>query len=208
MGELETGLPAWADTVGVVIGKNAVLVQEGSNVFKGALITNKDKFVVTPGRQGEDAPFGDFKIKNTEWDATGNSNNYHVLILDKNEDGKDIGDLVPPINLKPTESTIDFMGDNLQFIGYAKRIDVDQSAPIEYKNMIQKTSQGTQINKDEYEPDLLFLSTDVGTNGRGPVLDENKDLVAMISGYGNSIYAARLTTIAYDWITQVVTDNQ
>ena len=187
------------DGSGAVIGKNLILTAGHvlyNNNYPRDYMTGG---YVIPGKDGENEPYGRFKIKamhvsdkyqETPWRRY----DMGIIEVEPNEKGQSIGDLIQPYNIKPFDRSM--IGKKVYSQGY----------PIE-KNRLTKNqwqADGTIIQVQEQGTIEYSMLNSEGQSGGPVLLDNSRDIVA-IHTYGTrgndyGTLGTPITPELYDWI--------
>lgn len=188
------------DGSGAVIGKNLILTAGHvlyNNNYPRDYMTGG---YVIPGKDGENEPYGRFKIKamyvpdkyqETPWRRY----DMGIIEVEPNEKGQSIGDLIQPYNIKPFDRSM--IGKKVYSQGY----------PIE-KNRLTKNqwqADGTIIQVQEQGTIEYSMLNSEGQSGGPVLLDNSRDIVA-IHTYGTrgndyGTLGTPITPELYDWIS-------
>lgn len=172
---------------GVVIAKNKVLTSY--NIAEGLKNSESlEQAVVTPGKDGEKAPFGSFQVQSVDLEEVWE--NLAILTLKPNESGQNIGDVVPVISV--TQSPRILVCTSVTMPGY----DAD-------KNGEMWESQAT-ISYN-IASNFWFNQASKAGNYGSPIFDRRGNLIGIrtFEKYSKGVQtsAAKFTEFNYDFIS-------
>ncbi|WP_207696509.1 hypothetical protein DOK67_0003177 [Enterococcus sp. DIV0212c] len=175
---------------GTVIANNKVLTSY--NVVEGLKNSeNLDKSFVTPGKDGENAPFGSFQVESVDFEESWG--NLAVLTVKPNESGQNIGEIVPvvPVTKNPT---IIVCGD-VTMPGY----DADK------KGEMWESQATISYN---VASNFWFNQANKEGNYGGPIFDRHGNLIGVrtFAKYSKGVQtsAAKFTERNYDFISNLL----
>lgn len=175
---------------GAVIGKNTVLT--AAHVVKNIRTNpNKDSIYVIPGRDGSKLPYGKFKIESvyipqSYIDNPSVDRDIAVLTI-KSLDNKGIGDVVPTLPLKLTNSVT--IGQTLKTSGY----------PGDKAWGTMWTTQGSILK--ETKTRVYYDIDTIGGQSGSPVYNSANEIIAVhTTGAGSSNFGTKVNDEYYQFI--------
>ncbi|MEI5992945.1 trypsin-like serine peptidase [Candidatus Enterococcus mansonii] len=173
---------------GTVIGKNKVLTSY--NVVENLKNNgNLDKSFVTPGKNGENAPFGSFQVESVEFEESWR--NMAILTVKPNENGQNIGEVVSAVPV--TKNPAILVCNTVTMPGY----DADK------KGEMWESQATISYN---IASNFWFNQASRDGNYGAPIFDQRGRLIGIrtFEKYSKGVQtsAAKLTESNYDFIAK------
>lgn len=177
---------------GAVIGRDTIL-SCGHLFGERPIIMDNDTYVA-PGRDGNKMPYGKFKIKSFAIHPRYRTDSNHdiaIVIVEPNEKGQHIGDVVPRLKLNPSAS----INDAVTLPGYGGD-----------KDFQMWTDKGRIAREDTYH--WYHTADSWGGNSGGPLLNSRNEIIGVHVTSGNRDNGAtKLTLDNYDFLKPYLDSN-